>query len=112
MSCCLKRWIAGRLEWLDKKIALLYQLSINRFVVFPNPCSDDILNLGLSQNKMNEYELFIFNVNGQIVFKSDSEIEGKKVFEKSIDVSNLDKGIYFICLKSKEGTFIERFIKP
>ncbi len=74
--------------------------------IAPNPVDT---NLNIFINKEDKFqEISIHDVSGKLV-KSFSQSN----FEKKLnfDVSNLNKGVYFVILKSKNAIFIKKFIK-
>ncbi|MGO2295138.1 MAG: T9SS type A sorting domain-containing protein [Psychroflexus halocasei] len=70
--------------------------------IYPNP-ANDILNIEAKNVKFTSIKVFSFQ--GQLV----------KVFNnldmKTLDVSDLKKGLYYITLKSDRGDMIKKFIK-
>lgn len=70
--------------------------------IYPNP-ANDILNIEAKNVKFTSIKVFSFQ--GQLV----------KVFNnldmKTLDVSDLKKGLYYIALKSDRGDMIKKFIK-
>lgn len=79
----------------------IHDIGLFNIILFPNPVSG---------------QLFISSENTLIESFTVYSITGKKVLDvtnetKSIDVSMLSKGIYFIELISSEGKSIQKFIK-
>jgi hypothetical protein len=71
--------------------------------IFPNPTSSFInINADLDGRK----EMQVLNISGQIAMK-DSFFAKKK----SVDLSELPTGFYFIRITTNEGTFTKRIIK-
>lgn len=73
----------------------------NAFVIYPNPTSKTF-TIKASPN-VEIQELTINNVAGQIIKKPETS--------KSVDVSDLSNGLYFIEIKSDKGTVIKKIIK-
>jgi hypothetical protein len=69
--------------------------------VYPNPVSETlfIASEGISIEKKTVYSL-----HGKLVFSENSA-------SKTIDVSNLSNGLYFIEISSSEGKSVQKFIK-
>lgn len=70
------------------------------FLVYPNPATHT-LNF---KTKEGQSQVSIFNSLGQLI-KQVTTIAG------SMDVSDMQNGIYFLQLKTSEGTAIQKFIK-
>ncbi len=69
------------------------------YLIYPNP-SNDFINLK-NLNSISEYE--IINLSGKIIKTGISEGE--------IEIKNLDNGIYFIRIKSRNNHQVLKFIK-
>ena len=75
--------------------------TVPKFYMYPNPVND---------------ELFIKTTNGIIdtvqIFDSLGKLVIKKVsFQNGLNLSSLDKGIYFIQIKSSKGETVKKFVK-
>jgi hypothetical protein len=71
----------------------------NNVVVYPNPV-EDVLNIDAFKAE----SIVIYNVNGSIVLS--------QTFESTIDLTNLDAGVYFIHVSDQAGVWsTKRFIK-
>ena len=68
------------------------------FIIYPNPVKDRI-NI-LTNTNINT--ISIIDVNGKIVFKGNNP---------SIDISNLNNGLYFVKIETAQGITNEKFIK-
>ncbi len=75
----------------------------NEFEVFPNPVSNAIF-LNSINSSIDHIETQILDLSGNMILKTS-------VFNKSIDVSNLNSGLFIIKIKTKEKTIIKKFIK-
>jgi hypothetical protein len=71
--------------------------------IFPNP-TDSFININADLN--GRKELTVLNISGQIAMK-DSFFAKKK----TLDLSSLPAGIYFVKLTSKDGIVTQRIIK-
>ncbi|MHC1708750.1 MAG: T9SS type A sorting domain-containing protein [Bacteroidales bacterium] len=76
--------------------------------IFPNPASD-ILNLSLSNGKLSNWIVDIYNVHGQLIKHFNNVINNNE--EIIIDVSDLNSGIYWIQLSDFQDTISGKFIK-
>ena len=80
------------------------------FDVFPNPASENIFLSILSRQNLN-YTVELVDVSGKTVkeFYSDEIFSGiKKV--SSLDLTAISSGIYFLRVKSQEGTAAKKII--
>jgi len=75
--------------------------------LFPNPASG-ILNLELTANHTTPLQLFISDITGKTVYLSQWEMHAATNF-KSIDISNLEAGMYFLVIHSGTGSLQRRF---
>lgn len=73
----------------------LNELSKNDFEIYPNPFSDFIF---IKSNKVIDENIEIINSVGQTILK-------KKITSPKIDLSTLNKGVYYLKLSSKNNTF-------
>ena len=73
------------------------------YQLYPNPAKD---KLYITTNDY-EYveEISIYNLSGVLIYK---EIDFNN---KSVDVSNMVSGVYFIKIKTENEAFIQKFIK-
>lgn len=73
--------------------------------VFPNPTSDTLIlktNAPISS-------VSIYGINGRLTKKV--ALRGNDLYNNSLDVSSLAKGIYFLEIQSNNAKFIKRFLK-
>ncbi|MBQ4821877.1 DUF4832 domain-containing protein [Aquimarina sp. MMG016] len=85
---------------LDSTLSVDDILNNNHFSIYPNP-SSDFITLKLKESK--EVRIQIFDIYGQL-------IEEVSIFDDyTLDVSNLENGVYFIRFKNK--LFAHKFIK-
>ncbi len=80
------------------------EMQVSKYYVFPNPGSGKftINNSGKIE------QLEIFNVNGVPVYKNHSGI--LKDANPTIDISHVDKGIYFIRIFCDEEIFLQKVL--
>jgi len=99
------------------KISVIDNLrSSESFVIYPNP-AHDIVNFRIISDLMGKIDITIIDVNGKIM----SVIEADKqeaYLDKSINISQLSKGIYFVQVSIENSTkqnmnklLIAKFIK-
>jgi len=75
------------------------------FSVYPNPTTNFII-VEAELSLIQDTEVTILNSIGQAIYKTNLNTHSNK-----IDVSNLDKGVYFIQVKSKDKLGSSQFIK-
>ena len=75
-------------------------LSYNQFAVYPNPAINTI-NIKLNNNSVFE-KATIYNVSGQF-------LETAKT--KTIDISHLVSGVYFVEVETEQGVSVKKIIK-
>ena len=79
--------------------------------LFPNPVQER-LNLNIESQDINEANIQVINMNGQVVLVSKNTI-GRSNTPISIDVNELQSGIYFIKITDENANVIgkEKFLK-
>ena len=78
---------------------------ISSISVYPNP-ANDIVNI--SWDKDYKSEIRLFDLQGRIVYFSTNV---ELLNNHSVDISNLDKGIYFLKISTEKGVLLEKLIK-
>jgi hypothetical protein len=74
----------------------------SHYQLFPNPSNGHIQ---FSSSQSDETDIVIYDVQGQRVF-----IERGVIGEKSLDLGQLQKGLYFVCLNSEKGTEVKKLL--
>ena len=74
--------------------------SINQITLYPNPASDALY---LDGNILESMQFSIFNVTGQ-------KVRPYQKYSTSLDISNLESGVYFLKISDKENTKMIRFV--
>lgn len=69
-----------------------------KFDISPNP-SNGIFSLGISSEVSMKYNLKVTNMLGQNVYNEEVSVQDN-FLNKNIDLSNLDKGVYFVTLEN------------
>lgn len=82
-------------------------LIISKINIYPNPATNRI-NINLNLNSYSDIEITLFNSIGNVVYST--LIKDKKQFLKTIDVENLNKGIYFLEIKTDGNKTIKKII--
>lgn len=79
------------------------KIATNQLSIYPNPAGD-ILNVSYANGETNDLQ--IFNLAGQKVLEQ-SKITGSK----KLNISQLEKGMYILTIKSAAGVQSQKFIK-
>jgi len=74
------------------------------FSIYPNPF---INNINILPTGVGEYSIQIYNTKGELVF-SEFHLSFK---QKVIDLQTVESGVYFIHIKAKNITVIEKVLK-
>jgi hypothetical protein len=81
---------------------------LNSLNISPNPASE-FLMVRASNNKTQQVQLLLTDMAGKNLF-SETFSAQKGNIEKSIDVSNLNAGMYFLTVKTAEGKATQKVI--
>lgn len=73
----------------------------SKFSIYPNPTSDFII---VENSTNEELEISLYNEVGKLVLT-------RRGLNESIDVSDYNKGVYYIRVHYKNNSIIERFLK-
>lgn len=76
----------------------------NKFKMYPNP-ANNVVTLNFTHKNNTEKELFIYDLNGKIIFNSKFDAN-----EINIDISHIENGVYFIQTKSNSGIWTDKLI--
>ena len=88
--------------WCNPFVTAIPENNPGKFEVYPNPVSDKLVIQNNTSKKLTGIELL--NEQGVLMRKSEGEI-------KSIDLSSLPGGLYFLILKDAEGMGVKKIIK-
>lgn len=79
------------------------------FSVFPNPTSE-VLNIAVESLKHTDAEIIITDLTGKVISVTNRKLaEGDNTI--SLDVQQLVNGVYFVNVRTANGSMIGRFIK-
>jgi hypothetical protein len=83
--------------------------AIESAVLFPNPTSEKEVTLRFSSNKNFYGDLNLVDFTGKNVISKKANIQtGENSF--TFDLSNVSKGLYFVVLKSENGTMTKKLV--
>ena len=74
------------------------------FQIYPNPAKDEIR---ISSNERIE-EVTVYNVNGQQTIAISQQLSANSC---TINIANLNSGIYIVKINTEKGNIVKRFIK-
>lgn len=86
----------------DEKGLAVVDHNLGKVSVYPNPATD-IVNINLPANSQLK-KVSLFDISGR-------QIEAKLLENKSINVSDLAKGVYILSVETDNGVFNQRVIK-
>ena len=87
-----------------------YENYPGQYKLFPNPASQT-LHVNLALEKSTETEIQIINSLGQVVLEEDKGRMHHGFHQFDIDLESLNKGIYFLVLRSGQGMSVTKFVK-
>ena len=81
---------------------------LDEVLVYPNP-SDGLFNIELQSNQSADIEISVYDVRGRIIFEDryDNTIQ----FKQTIDLSQVNSGIYIMEISDGKNTINKRIIK-
>ena len=80
--------------------ASVNELSVNNLMFYPNPASDKLIFDNPNFDKVS-----ILSLDGKLISE-------KSLISNSIDISNIENGVYLVSVISKNGeTISKRFVK-
>ncbi len=77
------------------------------FEVYPNPNNGQFI-VRMSSDKAVNYDLSVRNMVGQNVFTRNLNVYGNQI--ENLDLSNLDKGVYFVTLENSNDRKVRKVI--
>ena len=80
----------------------------NSIFIYPNPTTSKI-NLDITNEYKGDVLIKLYNVNGQLYFEENSKMTNDGLL-KQIDVSNYNRGIYFVELQFNNKKEVRKLI--
>jgi|AntAceMinimDraft_17_1070374.scaffolds.fasta_scaffold05367_3 hypothetical protein len=81
--------------------------NIPKFIrIYPNPASDYITIEFLGKISLQKYDIYIFNIQGQLILQQLIQQKGV-----TLDISQLAKGIYIVKLSNRDNTIVTKLVK-
>jgi hypothetical protein len=78
----------------------------NELTLYPNPTTG-MVNLSLDLNADGQVNVEVFDISGRMVYSDSENVIGGKI-NKAIDLSGLDKGVYFVKVKTASAEFNQK----
>ena len=86
----------------------IYDIQINSFNIYPNP-SRDIFNVTFVSEEVQNLEISIINVVGEVVYTADlDQFVGQ--FTKEVSLATYPKGVYFLEITTDKGVINKKLI--
>ena len=96
-------------NWIINGLVNINRIDENKatnFLIYPNPCSDK-LQIYLGSNKSGQYQIRITDISGKEILIKNWFADNSS----EIDISNLEKGIYFLQISEGINKSVQKFIK-
>ena len=96
-------------KWQEASLSV-NELATTSFSVYPNPSLDKKINLVYDSSlDANDNKVIIYTTMGQVVFKADLT-SSSSVHTKTIDLSQLNSGVYLLQFSSGDYTITKKII--
>ncbi len=82
--------------------------SIEKISIYPNP-NNGIFTVRLNENFGENVTIKVMNPMGSMVFESEGS-NTNSGFTTELDLSNLNKGLYFLVIENYQGNTVQRII--
>jgi hypothetical protein len=83
----------------EDSTASITQLNQDEFKMFPNPATNEVIITAANDSK--PFSTIIYNIAGAVVYQ---ENKTEVISQKKIDLRFLESGVYFVALKSEDGS--------
>jgi len=83
---------------------------VNGFRVYPNPVQDN-LNIDYFQTNWGYLLYEVYDYTGKIYYSNREFVNQNEVITRSLDISNLKPGLYFVRLTTNEKQKVHKIIK-
>tara|TARA_R110002073_G_scaffold244979_6_gene407111 strand:+ start:15297 stop:18107 length:2811 start_codon:yes stop_codon:yes gene_type:complete len=80
-----------------------------QFDIYPNPVSDGVLKMNLG-GLTDDSNIYIHDVIGKLIYFETITSNGGLIFQKQIDVSRFNSGLYFVTLEELEQSTTKKII--
>ena len=109
----LKQFIKNRIVWLDSKWTSVncpapagtQTISIENLVtIYPIPTSDQ-LHIDINDANSSQYQIVLFNMQGNVMAELNQVQRNNQ-----LSIASFAKGIYFIHIKSTQGSLVKKVV--
>lgn len=77
--------------------------------VFPNPTTG-IINIKITNLSTGEYTIDLIGQAGEVVMLIDNGTSARKIYERTVNLTDLPSTIYYLRLKTPEKTYTQKLI--
>jgi hypothetical protein len=91
----------------QKYIASSKTEAVGDISTYPNPFVN-LVNFQLVENIVGVISIYVFDVNGRLVFQKDKEMNGSLL---TVDLSSLPRSQYLVRLKSEKFNYYTKILK-
>ena len=110
-SFAISQSVGGIFKWQESVLSIgdiVANEKENNLNIYPNP-SNGFVNIAIHNIESNNVNLQVIDITGRVVY-SNIQNTNNGSLNTSIDLSNIDKGIYIVIAKSNTSTLKQRII--
>jgi hypothetical protein len=78
--------------------------------VYPNPISENMLNIAFSGSYEGKYSIKIFNMNGGLLYNSELFNESNVVSSLQVNITDFQSGIYMVVIQSGDSIYNNKLV--
>lgn len=83
--------------------------AVETLKVYPNP-SSDVVNVEISANTNVDGVVRVMDISGKVVYQEEINVAQGSLVTKTINVSTLNAGMYFVTITSNNGTSTQKLL--
>ena len=87
-----------------------FETNVNGLSIHPSPASSS-LEIEITDTPESDFSIEIIGITGQVLISKVYKTGVLKSSKFSIDISDLNDGIYFVKLSTPRNTIMDKFIK-
>ena len=100
----------GAYEFDSTTLSIVHNDPTLKLVLYPNP-TNDIINLTFQTQETETISLLLYDITGRLIKTIDKGQKATGIFNRRIDLSQQESGIYFLRLQTKKGEFTHKIIR-